>query len=110
MKTATNVEIIEHYGKCKYGGDFYAETVGGKCVVRIIHQPAKFVSAEWRNPKCGCPVYLIREKTKAFTIPEQYRVVICDQTDGGIVWEDRRRFLDYHRAVAAACRKAHRGT
>jgi len=102
------IEVIETYGASRYGGDFSAETVGGKCVVTIIHQPAEFVPSEWRNPKCGCPVYLIREKTKAYTIPEQYRVVIRDAA-GCIEWEDRRRFLDYNKAVTAAVNKARRG-
>ncbi len=102
------IEVIETFGACRHGGDFEAEVTGGKSVVKIIHQPAQFVPSEWRNPKCGCPVYLIREKTKAFTIPEQYRVVVCD-ADGYVQWEDRRRFLNYDKAVAAAVNKARRG-
>jgi hypothetical protein len=46
-------------------------------------------------------------KTKAFTIPEQYRVVVREC--GGVVWEDRRRFLSYDKAVTAALNKAKRG-
>lgn len=100
------IEIIETYGKT-LTGDFSAATTGGKVKVEIIHQQAKFIAPEWRNPKCGCPLYLIREKTKAYTIPEQYRVVVRDRE--GIVWEDRRRFLSYDKAVTAAINKANRG-
>jgi hypothetical protein len=100
------IEIIETYGKT-LTGDFSAVTTGGRVKVEIIHQQAQYIAPEWRNPKCGCPVYLIREKTKAFTIPEQYRVVVRD--NDGIVWEDRRRFLSYDKAVTAAVNKAKRG-
>ena len=92
-----------------YSGFGTSGTVtGGKVVVEIVHQPAKFVAPERRNPKAGCPLYLIREKTKAFTIPEQYRVIVRD-ADGYVEWEDRRRFLSYDKAVTAALNKAKRG-
>jgi hypothetical protein len=97
------IELIETYGE----GSTNATVIGGRVVVEIIHQPAKYVAPEWRNPKPGCPVYLIREKTKAYTIPEQYRVVVREC--GGVVWEDRRRFLSYDKAVTAALNKAKRG-
>ena len=97
------IELNETYS----GGGTNGTVTGGKVVVEIVHQPAKFVAPERRNPKAGCPLYLIREKTKAFTIPEQYRVVVRD--NDGIVWEDRRRFLSYDKAVTAALNKAKRG-
>lgn len=101
------IEVIEIYGKT-LTGDFSATATGGKVTVEILHQKAQYVAPEWRNPKPGCPVYLIREKTKAYTIPEQYRVVIRD-ADGAVEWEDRRRFLSYDKAVTAAVNKARRG-
>ena len=101
------IEVIETYWR--HGtGDFSATVTGGKAVVEILHQKAKFVPSETRNPKPGCPLYLVRSKTKAYTIPEQYRVVIRDAA-GCIEWEDRRRFLDYNKAVKAAVSKARRG-
>lgn len=101
------IEVIETYGKTPTG-DFSATTTGGKVVVEIIHQQAKYIAPERRNPKAGCPLYLIREKTKGYTIPEQYRVVIRD-ANGYVEWEDRRRFLSYDKAVTAAINKAQRG-
>lgn len=98
------IEVNETYGN----GGTNAVVTGGKVVVEIIYQAAKYVAPEWRNPKCGCPVYLIREKTKAYTIPEQYRVV-TRATNGGVCWEDRRRFLNYDKAVTAAINKAKHG-
>lgn len=101
------IEVIETYWRHDTG-DFSATVTGGKVVVEILHQSAKYVAPEWRNPKAGCPVHLIREKTKAYTIPEQYRVVVRD-AGGHIEWEDRRRFLSYDKAVTAAVNKAKRG-
>ena len=98
------IELNETYSE----GGTNGTVTGGKVVVEIIHQPAKHVAPEWRNPKFGCPVHLIREKTKAYTIPEQYRVVVRDAA-GYVEWEDRRRFLSYDKAVTAALSKAKRG-
>jgi hypothetical protein len=98
------IEVQETYSD----GGTSATVIGGKVVVHIVYQPAKYIAPEWRNPKAGCPVYLIREQTKAYTIPEQYRVV-TRTIDGAIDWEDRRRFLDYEKAMTAAINKANRG-
>ena len=101
------IELIETYWR-NGTGNFTATVTGGKCAVVILHQAAKHVTSERRNPKPGCPIYLIREKTKAYTIPEQYRVFAYDDA-GNEVWEDRRRFLSYDKAVTAALNKAKRG-
>ena len=102
------IEVCETYGQHQTGGHMHSTVTGGRVVVEIIHQPAKEIAPEWRNPKFGCPAHLIRTKTKAYTIPEQWRVVTRGE-DGFPNWEDRRIFTSYDSAVSAAVNKAQRG-
>ncbi len=97
------IELIETYGE----GGTHGTVTGGKCVVEIIHQPAKKIASELKYRPAPRSERVYEYKTKAFTIPEQYRVVVREC--GGVVWEDRRRFLSYDKAVTAALNKAKRG-
>jgi hypothetical protein len=97
------IELNETYS----GGGTNGTVTGGKVVVEIIHQPAKFVASQLAYRPAPRSERVYEYKTKAFTIPEQYRVVVRDAD--GIVWEDRRRFLSYDKAVTAAINKANRG-
>ena len=98
------IELNETYS----GGGTNGTVTGGKVVVEIVHQPAKYIAPQLAFRPAPRSERVYEYKTKSFTIPEQYRVIVRD-ADGYVEWEDRRRFLSYDKAVTAALNKAKRG-